>query len=585
MLRLQKLRRTLFIAANRCFSNSSHARASPPNAAVDFGQDKKFSMKYKGVPEYANIAAGKPCPGCGAKFQMEHEGKDGYINPRTLGKLIRKEDKRLRATYQLKAVNEMFETIRQRKSKPAEKSLFASIPQRASSKILDDGVGGKIEVVDWKPEAPDQATQSDAEETTFVSPEEQEVINKLQKRPVVPVCDRCKSIIYYSKQPDSSLSPEQFVEILEKLRTKNAIFVLVVDVFDMNSSFVPDMQRITGNNPVMIVATKYDLLPQEHITRAQIEEKVRHVAKSNFGLQHVKAVVAVSSQNRRYIGVLGDILEEQRKGRSVYFIGRCNVGKSSLINALMKKFMPRPGHEIPASEGTPGFGAEKMHATVFKAPGTTLSPIPFTLADGSHIYDTPGIMHQFDRDCGFELPAELRSPRRQISKPIMFNVKPGKAVLVSSLVQFNLLEGPPQGVKVLVFAAHKLGCTVASIRRANDGLAVRNSGGLDEHVMLRPRIESRDVLSDTYRFEIELFNPKISTVDISVSHIGWISLCGSGDVVFEVHTPQGFVVRRRNALVEYPVKRLTAVTAETLYAVRHLHPHNNKPDTLPKRKR
>ena len=43
-------RRTLFIAANRCFSNSSHARASPPNAAVDFGQDKKFSMKYKGVP-------------------------------------------------------------------------------------------------------------------------------------------------------------------------------------------------------------------------------------------------------------------------------------------------------------------------------------------------------------------------------------------------------------------------------------------------------------------------------------------------------------------------------------------------------
>ena len=73
-----------------------------------------------------------------------------------------------------------------------------------------------------------------------------------------------------------------------------------------------------------------------------------------------------------------------------------------------------------------------------------------------------GIMHQFDRDCGFELPAELRSPRRQISKPIMFNVKPGKAVLVSSLVQFNLLEGPPQGVKVLVFAAHKLGCTVAS---------------------------------------------------------------------------------------------------------------------------
>ena len=30
-----------------------------------------------------------------------------------------------------------------------------------------------------------------AEETTFVSPEEQEVINKLQKRPVVPVCDVC----------------------------------------------------------------------------------------------------------------------------------------------------------------------------------------------------------------------------------------------------------------------------------------------------------------------------------------------------------------------------------------------------------
>ena len=30
---------------------------------------------------------------------------------------------------------------------------------------------------------------------------------------------------------------------------------------------------------------------------------------------------------------------------------------------------------------------------------------------------------------------------------------------------------------------------------------------------------------------------QISTVDISVSHIGWISLCGSGDVVFEVLCP------------------------------------------------
>ena len=70
-------------------------------------------------------------------------------------------------------------------------------------------------------------------------------------------------------------------------------------------------------------------------------------------------------------------IEQYRKGRDVYVVGVTNVGKSTLINAIIQEIT-----------------GDKDIITTSRFPGTTLDKIEIPLDDGSYIYDTPGIIHR-----------------------------------------------------------------------------------------------------------------------------------------------------------------------------------------------
>ena len=67
-------------------------------------------------------------------------------------------------------------------------------------------------------------------------------------------------------------------------------------------------------------------------------------------------------------------IEQHRKGRDVYVVGVTNVGKSTLINAIIQEIT-----------------GDKDIITTSRFPGTTLDKIEIPLDDGSYIYDTPGL--------------------------------------------------------------------------------------------------------------------------------------------------------------------------------------------------
>ncbi len=84
-----------------------------------------------------------------------------------------------------------------------------------------------------------------------------------------------------------------------------------------------------------------------------------------------------SAQNHHAIKDLIDTIEKYRHGRDVYVVGVTNVGKSTLINAIIR--------EITGSRDV---------ITTSRFPGTTLDKIEIPLDDGSYIFDTPGIIHR-----------------------------------------------------------------------------------------------------------------------------------------------------------------------------------------------
>lgn len=65
-------------------------------------------------------------------------------------------------------------------------------------------------------------------------------------------------------------------------------------------------------------------------------------------------VVLTSAQNKHAIKEVIDKIEHYRKGRDVYVVGVTNVGKSTLINAIIKKSrVIRMSSLLHASQGQP----------------------------------------------------------------------------------------------------------------------------------------------------------------------------------------------------------------------------------------
>ena len=58
------------------------------------------------------------------------------------------------------------------------------------------------------------------------------------------------------------LQPEHFRTLLKGLARRRCLIIAVVDLFDFDGSFTPDLAAIVGpSNPLIIVANKVGLLP------------------------------------------------------------------------------------------------------------------------------------------------------------------------------------------------------------------------------------------------------------------------------------------------------------------------------------
>jgi 30S ribosome assembly GTPase len=55
------------------------------------------------------------------------------------------------------------------------------------------------------------------------------------------------------------LTPARFQELLSTLRTTPCLIVYIVDIFDFHGSFLYNLPKIVGENPVVIAANKVRL--------------------------------------------------------------------------------------------------------------------------------------------------------------------------------------------------------------------------------------------------------------------------------------------------------------------------------------
>jgi len=311
-------------------------------------------------------------------------------------------------------------------------------------------------------------------------------------------CQRCFRIRHYQECVSNDIPGEDYIKVLSQINATNSLIVLIVDIFDFSGSFLPNIKRITGQNDVILACNKVDLLPQS-TKEEKILEWVKSMCKEE-GLQVLDQIL-ISSKKNIYIDELLTLIDKYKNGRDVYIVGSSNVGKSKLVNQILRRFN----------------GTDKEVLTVSYAPNTTLNFVGFPLDDGTTIYDTPGVLnrHQYLRYLT-KKSLKLVVPQKEI-KPTIYQLESEQTLFIGGLARFDLLSGEKGGKSnVVLYFSNNL-----SIHRTKT-INADNIYDTKLYTLLTPPFSAKENLPKfaTTEFHVRDTNK----YDIVISGLGFITL-------------------------------------------------------------
>ena len=233
-------------------------------------------------------------------------------------------------------------------------------------------------------------------------------------------CQRCFRLRHYNEIIPTSLTNEDFLNVLSEIKNKHSLVVYLIDIFDFNGSLIPNLRNLIGENDLLLVANKIDVLPHS-IKLKRIVDWLQNTAQIKQ-LNPID-IALISAKKSTNISHLMNLLEKYRQGNDVYIIGTTNVGKSTLINQIIQK-----------SSGLSSV------ITVSKFPGTTLDNIKIPLNNGHYLIDTPGII-QSGQIAHKLQPEELKYaiPQKEI-KPKTYQLNEGQTLFVGGLVRLDIVK-------------------------------------------------------------------------------------------------------------------------------------------------
>lgn len=340
--------------------------------------------------------------------------------------------------------------------------------------------------------------------------------SSLEKETII--CQRCFRLKNYNEIQPVSLTDDDFLRILNGLGQQQGLIVKIVDIFDFNGSWLPGLHRFVGNNPVLLVANKADLLPKS-VNPKKVINWLKREAKE-LGLKPIDVKLVSAHKGIGMTDVM-DAIDEYRQGKNVYVVGCTNVGKSTFINRIIKQAT-----------------GEGEIITTSHFPGTTLDMIEIPLDDGSSLYDTPGIINHHQM-AHFLDSSELKyiMPKKAI-KPKVYQQNSGQTLFIGALARFDFIQGERSAFTVHV--ANDLPIHRTKLDKA-DALYVEHKGEL----LAPPSEKYIDKLPELVRHE---FSIKEARIDVVFSGLGWITI-QHANVVVAAYAPRGVQVSIRPSLI------------------------------------
>jgi 30S ribosome assembly GTPase len=332
------------------------------------------------------------------------------------------------------------------------------------------------------------------------------------------ICQRCFRLKHYNEVQDVSLTDDDFLKILNEIGKSDALIVMIVDIFDFNGSWIPGMHRFVGNNKILLVGNKVDLLPKS-IKSTKLMHWMRQEAK-DLGLRP-EEVFLVSASKGHFMKEIASAIDKMRNGKDVYVVGCTNVGKSTFINRIIK--------EVTGEEDV---------ITTSHFPGTTLDIIKIPLDDGKSLIDSPGIINHHQM-AHFVDKRDLKviTPKKEI-KPKIFQLNEGQTLFFGGLARFDYVSGGRRSF--VCYLSNEINIHRTKIENATD-LYEKHVG----EMLTPPRKEQLETFPELVKQEYLIKEPK---TDIVFSGLGWITVNEPGAKVI-AYAPKGVKTLLRKSLI------------------------------------
>ncbi len=317
-------------------------------------------------------------------------------------------------------------------------------------------------------------------------------------------CSRCYNIIHYGKHFDPILSNKDYYNKIDIIKDTKSIILLIVDVLNIESSFIPNMDKHIGNNPVIICVNKIDILPKD-VHLHNIEQYIRHLSSINN--INLSSVVMMSSLKNKNIDLVLNKIEKLKSKISLsnkevidtYVLGCASTGKSTFINTVKKMY-----------------SQSKTMLTTSSQYQTTLDFIKVPYLDKEFLIDTPGFINYSSYGAYLSYESqEILSPKSYI-KPRTYQLNSDQTIFLGGLARVDFFEG--EKINVSFYVSNKLYLHRTKTLNATDCYSK------NVKTLLMPPINDIE-LEKINNFKEEIYNISNSS-DLFISGLGFIHITG-----------------------------------------------------------
>ena len=329
-------------------------------------------------------------------------------------------------------------------------------------------------------------------------------------------CQRCFRLRHYNELSDLELDEDFFLDKLRKITDDQALIIHVIDIFDIEGSLLTSLPRLLGQDNIVVIANKVDLLPKS-VNRSRLTHWLMQYIRS-LGLKP-KQVILASGKQANGIEGLVEVINHFIQDRDIYLVGITNVGKSTLLNRLIQHY-----------------GGDQEVITTSNHPGTTLDLIRIPLSEEYGLVDTPGFVkkdqwaHYLSRKSYGQV-----IPQKPI-KPRVFQLNPKQTLFLAGLCQIDFVEG--ERASFILNVANDLYLHRSKLEKAADFYKAHC-----DDLLMPPTAQERGLIPQWQAHHLTVKSDQ----DLVIPGLGWIAV--NERVQVNVQLPKGMVPVVRPSMI------------------------------------